>query len=286
MDGPVHGASSAPCSLRAGRSGCSRPRAPCCSIAAPRPRCAPPCGRASSGSTATGRRPARLVHRPEPVLGRADRRDAVAALARALQGAVARGPEHRPRDGRGPCALRPDSAVQEQILVYDFAVKPRPPAPTPSARRQRQRCSAAASARGPSLLAVGARQFALRGIAPVSVEELIAEADVSRATFYGLFSSKYSLLDGILNPIFELATRRIRELCARPRRGGDRRARRGLLVALDDASRRAAADSARRPGNLQAFRDGSIGRCKMRCSICCSASSAPICCATAARSTR
>jgi AcrR family transcriptional regulator len=50
----------------------------------------------------------------------------------------------------------------------------------------------------------------------VSVEELIAEADVSRATFYGLFSSKYSLLEGILNPIFELATRRVRELCERP----------------------------------------------------------------------
>jgi AcrR family transcriptional regulator len=66
------------------------------------------------------------------------------------------------------------------------------------------------------LLAVGARQFAARGIAPVSVEELVAEADVSRATFYGLFSSKYSLLEGILNPIFEIATRRIRELCARP----------------------------------------------------------------------
>ena len=70
-----------------------------------------------------------------------------------------------------------------------------------------------------SLLAIGARRFAQRGIEPVSVEELIAEADVSRATFYGLFSSKYSLLEGILNPIFELATRRIRELCSRPAQG-------------------------------------------------------------------
>ncbi|HET7609125.1 MAG TPA: helix-turn-helix domain-containing protein [Gammaproteobacteria bacterium] len=66
------------------------------------------------------------------------------------------------------------------------------------------------------LLSIGARQFASRGIDPVSVEELIAEADVSRATFYGLFSSKYSLLEGILNPIFELATERIRALAARP----------------------------------------------------------------------
>lgn len=67
-----------------------------------------------------------------------------------------------------------------------------------------------------ALLAVGARQFARRGIGPVSVEELIAEADVSRATFYGLFSSKYSLLEGILNPIFEVATQGIRALATRP----------------------------------------------------------------------
>jgi AcrR family transcriptional regulator len=74
-------------------------------------------------------------------------------------------------------------------------------------RRERMRAS---------LLAVGARRFAQRGISPVSVEELLAEADVSRATFYGLFSSKYSLLEGILNPIFELATRHVRDLCSRP----------------------------------------------------------------------
>ena len=67
-----------------------------------------------------------------------------------------------------------------------------------------------------SLLAAGARQFASRGVGPVSVEELIAEADVSRATFYGFFSSKYSLLEGILNPIFDVATRSIRELASQP----------------------------------------------------------------------
>jgi AcrR family transcriptional regulator len=108
-----------------------------------------------------------------------------------------------------------DEGVREQILVYDFAVKSRSTASSPPARasdrvqRRRERTKA-------SLLAVGARQFATRGIAPVSVEELIAEADVSRATFYALFSSKYSLLESILNPIFELATRRVRELRQRP----------------------------------------------------------------------
>jgi AcrR family transcriptional regulator len=67
-----------------------------------------------------------------------------------------------------------------------------------------------------ALLAIGARQFASRGVGPVSVEELIAEADVSRATFYGLFSSKYSLLEDILNPIFEIATTSILALADRP----------------------------------------------------------------------
>ena len=95
------------------------------------------------------------------------------------------------------------------MLVYDFAVKTRPPVPSSRVQRRRERTRAA-------LLAVGARQFASRGVGPVSVEELIAEADVSRATFYALFSSKYSLLEGILDPIFEVATQRIRELCGRP----------------------------------------------------------------------
>jgi AcrR family transcriptional regulator len=67
-----------------------------------------------------------------------------------------------------------------------------------------------------SLLAAGARQFASRGIGTVSVEELIAEADVSRATFYGFFSSKYSLLEHILNPIFDRATAAIRTLRTQP----------------------------------------------------------------------
>jgi TetR/AcrR family transcriptional regulator, ethionamide resistance regulator len=67
-----------------------------------------------------------------------------------------------------------------------------------------------------SLLTAGARQFASRGIGTVSVEELIAEADVSRATFYGFFSSKYSLLEHILNPVFERATTAVRALLERP----------------------------------------------------------------------
>lgn len=99
--------------------------------------------------------------------------------------------------------------------MYDLAVKPRTTTRASKARaservqRRRERTRAA-------LLAIGARQFASRGIRPVSVEELIAEADVSRATFYGFFSSKYSLLEGILNPIFDTATHAVRALAARP----------------------------------------------------------------------
>ena len=66
-----------------------------------------------------------------------------------------------------------------------------------------------------SLLAAGARQFASRGVRPVSVEELIAEADVSRATFYELFSNKYSLLEEILNPIFQLSTQAVEALAGK-----------------------------------------------------------------------
>ncbi len=98
--------------------------------------------------------------------------------------------------------------------MYDLAVKPRtnhtrPTRASDRVQRRRERTRA-------SLLAVGARQFATRGIGPVSVEELIAEADVSRATFYGFFSSKYSLLEGILHPVFDVATEAIRALAARP----------------------------------------------------------------------
>ena len=63
-----------------------------------------------------------------------------------------------------------------------------------------------------ALLQAGARQFSLRGIATVSVEDLLEEADVSRATFYDIFRNKNSLLSDIINPILEEAARKIKEL--------------------------------------------------------------------------
>jgi AcrR family transcriptional regulator len=54
-----------------------------------------------------------------------------------------------------------------------------------------------------ALLQVAALQFCRKGIEAVSVEDLITAADVSRATFYSMFKSKYSLLESILNPMFD-----------------------------------------------------------------------------------
>jgi AcrR family transcriptional regulator len=63
-----------------------------------------------------------------------------------------------------------------------------------------------------ALLTAGARQFASRGVAHVSVEDLLAEADISRATFYDIFPTKNNLLESIINPIFEMATLSVLEL--------------------------------------------------------------------------
>lgn len=95
------------------------------------------------------------------------------------------------------------------------AVKPRPPAHRKGALAS-ERVERRRARMKESLLAAGARQFLKRGIRTVSVEDLLAEADVSRATFYGLFSSKYSLLENILNPIFEIATAGAHALVGKP----------------------------------------------------------------------
>ena len=99
--------------------------------------------------------------------------------------------------------------------MYDFVVTARErrsvrrPTASPRIARRRERMRAA-------LLAAAARQFATRGVGPVSVQELITEADVSRATFYGLYSSKYSVLADILDPIFQTVTPAVVALAARP----------------------------------------------------------------------
>ena len=53
------------------------------------------------------------------------------------------------------------------------------------------------------LLTAGARLFADRGLGNVSVEELIDEVGISRATFYGFFANKTELAAAVLNPVFD-----------------------------------------------------------------------------------
>jgi AcrR family transcriptional regulator len=98
------------------------------------------------------------------------------------------------------------------MTVYAIGMNPAratAEARSPRIARRRQRMREA-------LLSAAARQFAARGVATVSVAELIAEADVSRATFYQFFSNKYNLLEDILNPIFDYAIARVQALAVEP----------------------------------------------------------------------
>jgi AcrR family transcriptional regulator len=63
------------------------------------------------------------------------------------------------------------------------------------------------------LLEVGARLFVERGIAHVSVEQLVSCAGVSRATFYGFFENKNELAAAILVPVFESGSSELSKLC-------------------------------------------------------------------------
>ena len=53
------------------------------------------------------------------------------------------------------------------------------------------------------LMEVGARLFVERGIARVSVQQLVELAGVSRATFYGNFANKNELAAASLMPVFD-----------------------------------------------------------------------------------
>ena len=53
------------------------------------------------------------------------------------------------------------------------------------------------------ILATSGRLFAERGPAATSVKEILAEAEISRRTFYGFFASKYELVASLINPLLE-----------------------------------------------------------------------------------
>jgi AcrR family transcriptional regulator len=62
------------------------------------------------------------------------------------------------------------------------------------------------------LLAAGARLFVKRGIGGVSVAEILTEAGLSRATFYGFFANKNELAAAILLPVFDSGFAALKEL--------------------------------------------------------------------------
>lgn len=53
------------------------------------------------------------------------------------------------------------------------------------------------------LLRAAAELFVARGLGEVSVEEIIATAGISRATFYGFFANKSELAGAIMIPVFD-----------------------------------------------------------------------------------
>ncbi len=69
-----------------------------------------------------------------------------------------------------------------------------PRSPRVEQRRERMR---------QNVLRMGAKMFLGRGIENVSVEEILADANLARSTFYSIFTSKRDLLFHILDPIFQ-----------------------------------------------------------------------------------
>jgi len=67
-----------------------------------------------------------------------------------------------------------------------------------------------------SLLKIGATLAAERGAENVSVEDIIEQAGISRATFYGFFASKSELLAAALIPVLEEATDLLDALDSKP----------------------------------------------------------------------
>jgi AcrR family transcriptional regulator len=82
-------------------------------------------------------------------------------------------------------------------LRSDAASMAQPVRPRVALRRARVR---------DSLLGVGARLFVAEGVENVSVEDVIAAADIARSTFYTFFTSKRDLLVHIVEPVFTTGT--------------------------------------------------------------------------------
>jgi AcrR family transcriptional regulator len=66
------------------------------------------------------------------------------------------------------------------------------------------------------LLTAAGALLAERGLAQVSVEQILLAAGISRGTFYGYFGSKAELAAAILKPVFEEGTEALEALVDRP----------------------------------------------------------------------
>lgn len=62
------------------------------------------------------------------------------------------------------------------------------------------------------IIDAGCSLFSRRGVAQVSVEDILVEADVSRGTFYKYFSNKEDVLKAIVLPVFEFLISRFAQL--------------------------------------------------------------------------
>ncbi|MCB2107694.1 MAG: TetR/AcrR family transcriptional regulator [Rhodobacteraceae bacterium] len=80
---------------------------------------------------------------------------------------------------------------------------PKPRSPRIAQRRERMRTS---------VLRTAARIFLERGISGVSVEDILAQADLARSTFYSFFTSKRDLLKHIFEPVFQTGAVHMRGL--------------------------------------------------------------------------
>lgn len=62
----------------------------------------------------------------------------------------------------------------------------------------------------------GGRLIAERGVAQVSVEDILAAADISRRTFYSYFGNKYELVAGLINPALAAGADMLKALAEQP----------------------------------------------------------------------
>jgi len=72
------------------------------------------------------------------------------------------------------------------------------------------------------LCAVATHLFARHGYTPVSVNQICADAHVSKGAFYHHYASKDELLCGIYQPLLDLQVQNLREICAKPLPAADR----------------------------------------------------------------